>query len=763
MNLFRRMNLRRLTIDPAAVRRQIARLLVAAGLASGLGVAADAQDAPRTTFDDNVKTVLRQHCSACHGPDKKNGSLDVTSFTTLMMGGSSGTVIEPGDADGSYLYSLVTHEDEPVMPPEGKLSDAELAIIKKWIDDGAPENAGSKVSIKKKPAMSVTTDPQVRPEFVANWPRLPLEPVQHTPREPVTRSIATSPWTSVAAVAGQNQVLLYDTASLNLKGVLPFPEGVVNVVRFSRNGAVLLAAGGMPGNRGVAVLWDVASGERIGVFGDELDAVIAADISPDHSRVALGGSQKLVNVYSTRTGELEYSLDKHTDWVTTLEFSVDGVLLASGDRNGGLYVFEAFTGREYLTLKGHEQTINDISWRNDSNVVASASDDTTIRLWEMNNGGQIKSWNAHAGGTTALEFLRDGQLVSTGDDRITRLWQPDGKQVLEFPPLDEIGLAVAWCNETGRAISGDYLGQVRVWNGADAALLGSLTPNPPTLQQRIDAAREQVAKYQADLQPLQQELAAVTDQAAQAAATLDAANQELAVATQTLNELQTSMATASEKKSQAQSMIDSLQASLDSRSTARTLVAESLSKLREAIERVPDDPALATQIEALAQRVVGFETEIASLQTELTTAQQMSQDSGSQVVAANEQLVPQQTLVDNATVAVQQATAALQPLTSRRDELNAQVSAMQASLVSVENDVQRWTGEIAFVQQLAELDQRMIAAQDQVQQQQAKLDAANQKLAEARAAADAVQADVEQASQAVQQIQVEIDTVRQIK
>ena len=93
----------------------------------------------KVNFDDNVKSVLRQRCASCHGPDSKKGDLDVTNFTSLMQGGSSGSVIEPGDPDGSYLYNLVTHEDEPVMPPSGKIPDAELEIIRKWIEMGAPD------------------------------------------------------------------------------------------------------------------------------------------------------------------------------------------------------------------------------------------------------------------------------------------------------------------------------------------------------------------------------------------------------------------------------------------------------------------------------------------------------------------------------------------------------------------------------------------------------------------------------------------------
>jgi hypothetical protein len=91
----------------------------------------------KLTFDDNVLAVLRQRCGGCHNPDKKSGDLDVTSYTGLMQGGGSGGAIEPGDASASYLYKLITHQDEPKMPPDSPpIPEDEQTLIKKWIEGG---------------------------------------------------------------------------------------------------------------------------------------------------------------------------------------------------------------------------------------------------------------------------------------------------------------------------------------------------------------------------------------------------------------------------------------------------------------------------------------------------------------------------------------------------------------------------------------------------------------------------------------------------
>jgi hypothetical protein len=172
-----------------------------------------------------------------------------------------------------------------------KLPDAEIDTIKRWIDGGALENKGSKApKLKKKMSVAVELDPGKRPDVIPMPPRLVLEPFFELPSGSMARSLATSPWAPLVAVTSQRQILLYNTSTLELVGVLPFPEGQPNVLRFSRDGKLLIAGGGHPAASGKVVVWDITTGERVAEVGNELDVVLAADISPDHQQIALASS-----------------------------------------------------------------------------------------------------------------------------------------------------------------------------------------------------------------------------------------------------------------------------------------------------------------------------------------------------------------------------------------------------------------------------------------------------------------------------------------
>lgn len=187
-------------------------------------------------------------------------------------------------------------------------------------------------------------------------------PVVTTECAAAATALAASPWAPLVAVAGQKQVSLYNTDNSELVGIIPYPDGIPQVLRFSRDGAYLLVAGGTHSSQGTASLYDVRNGERLLRVGDELDIVFGADINDQLSRIALGGPQRIVRIFDTATGEVTFELKKHTDWIYCVDYSPDGVLVATGDRSGGLHVWEADTGRLFLDLVGHKGAIRGLTW-----------------------------------------------------------------------------------------------------------------------------------------------------------------------------------------------------------------------------------------------------------------------------------------------------------------------------------------------------------------------------------------------------------------
>lgn len=560
----------------------------------------------RTTFDEDVLPIFKDRCVGCHSSDKKRGGLNVANYTALMQGGSSGVSIKPGDPDNSLLYKLMAHTAEPIMPPKSEKPPANiLAVVHKWISEGAPENSGSKVVMVERPKTDFTLSSVAKGKpAVAPMPpvSMRLDPVLRTARDTAITAMASNPWSPLVAIGGQKQILLYNAETQVLLGVLPFPEGTPQVLKFSRNGSLLLAGGGRGGKSGKVVIWSVAKGERLFAVGDENDCVLAADISPDQSLIALGGPSKMLRIYSARDGKLLHEVKKHTDWITTLEFSPDGVLLASADRNGGVFIWEANTAREYFSLRGPTASVSEVSWRPDSNVVAVSSEDATIRLFEMENGNQIRNWGAHGGGSLGVHYGMDGRLTSAGRDRTPKLWDGNGTLQRAFEAMPDLALRSVLTHDSKLVVAADWSGSILVWQTADGKRVGTLSANPATIAEQLAAAKKTLD----DRQKARDAVAVVAKASADA---LAKANSDLATAQKLVNDTAAAAKAAEQKLAQARQTLVNAQSALDGavkESRAKEVLAKELTdtagRVKAEADKAKDNPALqATSLRILSQ------------------------------------------------------------------------------------------------------------------------------------------------------------------
>jgi hypothetical protein len=100
-------------------------------------------------FEKQVSPILQAQCLSCHGGGEKKakGGLKLTSREELMKGGKNGPAITLDDPGGSLLVKAINHQDLK-MPPKGKLPQAQIDVLTRWVKMGAPWPEG--VSIVKR-------------------------------------------------------------------------------------------------------------------------------------------------------------------------------------------------------------------------------------------------------------------------------------------------------------------------------------------------------------------------------------------------------------------------------------------------------------------------------------------------------------------------------------------------------------------------------------------------------------------------------------
>ncbi|MBM3795327.1 MAG: DUF1553 domain-containing protein [Acidobacteria bacterium] len=120
--------------------------LIAAGLSTtpqlnAQSGALSAEQAGRKLYAEQVRPLLEKQCQSCHAGTMRQGGLDVTTRAGLLQGGGSGAAVVPGRAQDSLLLKLISHQEQPHMPPRAAKLPAEVAaLVALWIDLGAPDD-----------------------------------------------------------------------------------------------------------------------------------------------------------------------------------------------------------------------------------------------------------------------------------------------------------------------------------------------------------------------------------------------------------------------------------------------------------------------------------------------------------------------------------------------------------------------------------------------------------------------------------------------
>ena len=219
---------------PQVFRRGAMRLtpsFAALLLLAPFSTSAFAQPAKKVSFSKDIAPLLTQRCMECHGRDPLMANLDLRTREGALKGAKHGPVIVPGDAAASHLYRRLIGQETPPMPLGGRLSDAEIALVKEWIDSGAGWDRG--VSLAPG-GLTSTSEKKFTEQQRRYWafqkvvkPRTPAVKDRAWTRNPIDAFILSKlEEKKLKPNPPADRTSLIRRASLDLTGLPPTPEEV---------------------------------------------------------------------------------------------------------------------------------------------------------------------------------------------------------------------------------------------------------------------------------------------------------------------------------------------------------------------------------------------------------------------------------------------------------------------------------------------------------------------------------------------------------
>ena len=131
------------------------------------GAAAQAASSTgKAEFNRDIRPILADACFHCHGPDPGTREaglrLDTEAGLFVADEGETPTVVK-GDPDLSELYLRITSQDaDEIMPPpksHKNLKPEQIALLRRWIEEGAPWEAHWSLIPPVRPALPQVKQP----------------------------------------------------------------------------------------------------------------------------------------------------------------------------------------------------------------------------------------------------------------------------------------------------------------------------------------------------------------------------------------------------------------------------------------------------------------------------------------------------------------------------------------------------------------------------------------------------------------------------
>lgn len=130
-------------------------------------------------FEKEIRPLLVEKCLSCHDDTKAQGGLRLTTRSHILKGGSRGASLVLGKPEQSLLVKAIEYRGEVKMPPTGRLSDTDIAKVKRWIALGAPWTETKAIPSPVPNGKFQITDVQRR--WWAFQPLRVVAPPTHTP------------------------------------------------------------------------------------------------------------------------------------------------------------------------------------------------------------------------------------------------------------------------------------------------------------------------------------------------------------------------------------------------------------------------------------------------------------------------------------------------------------------------------------------------------------------------------------------------------
>ena len=167
--------------------------------------------------------------------------------------------------------------------------------------------------------------------------------------------------------------------------------------------------------------------------------VRTAQFSPDNRLIASGSDDKTVRIWDTDKRQEIHSFTDHTGVIYNVKFHPDGTCVASCGHDKKIKIFDVRSKRLLQHYDAHNDNVNQLSFHPSGSFLVSSSSDAKVKvffskknlnviiflqIWDLRYGKLAYTLFGHDGSSTSCAFSYHGDYFATGgSDSLVMLWK----------------------------------------------------------------------------------------------------------------------------------------------------------------------------------------------------------------------------------------------------------------------------------------------------------------------------------------------------
>ena len=242
-------------------------------------------------------------------------------------------------------------------------------------------------------------------------------------------------------------------------------------IEFNRDGRLLASAS----DDGTVRVWNPVTGRlRASLPGPP--GVTLAKFSPTSDTLVISSSSPQVRLWSSseQSAEVVAELPKGRS-VVFADFDPTGNRIVYTDDRGRVAIRDLRSGRE-VTLRGTPKIVLAAEWGPGGKHISVVTD-AGVLVWNIDQPARPEfALKGHDGPVHAMDFSRDGRILTAGADRTARIWDGRGKQLVVMRGHEDELTSALFTAGDDHVLSSSQDGSVRLFDARTGVQLAVLQP-----------------------------------------------------------------------------------------------------------------------------------------------------------------------------------------------------------------------------------------------------------------------------------------------